>query len=233
MARFGSAWKDNGAGTICWRRIPVCAKLPLRTVGCTWKMTTRILDNRDSFTRNLEHWLVAQTGDLVEVISYDDVTPATFDFPGLLVISPGPGSPSDYPKYEWMRERTGGTLGICLGMQIMNHLGGGGTRPFAGCFHGRGEQMSAWGRRFSGARYHSLLCDPVSSEYAICGRGESGIPMVLEHRCRPWVGFQFHPESFLTQAGKELFDDALEAMARRGWSNALTLPPSLAARGAR
>jgi para-aminobenzoate synthetase component 2 len=172
---------------------------------------TLLLDNHDSFTWNLEH-LLAGLGARVEVRRYgagalDD--PRAWD---LLVVSPGPGRPEDYPEYRGLDAWEGPILGICLGMQVLNALDGGSTARLPGCVHGKADRIALWGREWTVGRYHSLWCDRIAADWEVLGRNPGGVPMAIGHRHRPRLGFQFHPESFLTPHGGELARLALDRL---------------------
>jgi para-aminobenzoate synthetase component 2 len=94
-------------------------------------------------------------------------------------------------------------LGICLGMQIMNNHFGGETRELAGCVHGKTDRILFDEKAFTVARYHSLYLHAVSPEFEVIARNGAGIPMAMRHRSRPLIGYQFHPESFLTEKPQE------------------------------
>ena len=195
-------------------------------------MNILLLDNRDSFTWNLEHLLTAVAaprGGRVQVAPYDTealARPGALRGRDLVVLSPGPGCPDDYPGYEALRAWDGPVLGVCLGMQILNALEGGTTAPLPGCVHGHADTAHVWGRHWTVARYHSLWCDHVAPAFEVVGTlgprapdvahgAAPPVPMALRHRRRPWLGFQFHPESFLTPHGDELVRLALDDLGLR------------------
>jgi para-aminobenzoate synthetase component 2 len=160
-----------------------------------------LIDNNDSFTYNLEHVLVAITGTTPRIAPYEALTRYELSEFQLVVVSPGPGRPSAYPDYRYLLEQTIPVLGICLGMQIINDYFGGETRPLPDCVHGRAV-----------GRYHSLYVRKVGAGLDVTCRNRDGIPMVLRHHSRPLLGYQFHPESFLTSAGEFLIEYALTTL---------------------
>lgn len=178
-------------------------------------MKILLIDNNDSFTNNLEHLLAREIeGAAVDVLPYTRLLQqergqtfcAEYD---LLVISPGPGCPADYPGYAKVLEAGVPVLGICLGMQIINEYCGGRTERLSGCFHGRSEKIPFNDREFAVARYHSLYCAEVGCGLSVISENSSGVPMAVAHRSLPLLGYQFHPESFLTEFPGEFIRYAL------------------------
>lgn len=183
-------------------------------------MRILLVDNRDSFTLNLEH-LLASTIGVPETVSYDAFQPGRiscgagrYGQPDLLVISPGPGHPSEYPKYRELFRSCPRlpVLGVCLGMQIINECLGGTTSRLQGCVHGRTDRFRLGERSVEVARYHSLFISSPGEGLDICASTEAGIPMILRHRELPLLGYQFHPESFLTRDGEEFIGYAIECL---------------------
>jgi para-aminobenzoate synthetase component 2 len=167
-------------------------------------MNILLIDNNDSFTNNLEHLLAHEIAQaLITVLPYTEVLGCedAFDYEGydLIIISPGPGSPVDYPGYENVIESGLPVLGICLGMQIINECFGGCTSRLDGCFHGRTERIPFNGRKIDVARYHSLYCRRLGQGLELISENSQLIPMAVAHTNRPLLGYQFHPESFLTE----------------------------------
>jgi anthranilate synthase/aminodeoxychorismate synthase-like glutamine amidotransferase len=171
-------------------------------------MNTLLIDNNDSFTWNLEHLLVG-AGATVEVLRYGAAAFDALAGRDLVVVSPGPGQPADYPGYEALVGWGGPVLGVCLGMQILNALEGGATGRLEGCVHGKADTTRLWGRDWTVGRYHSLWCTTVSEAFEVVGWTRD-LPMAIRHRRRPWLGLQFHPESFLTRHGGALAQLALD-----------------------
>lgn len=164
-------------------------------------MRILLIDNDDSFTRNLEHLLAEVAGAAPVVLPQarlGAVRPAEWD---LVVLSPGPGEPADYPGYGPLLDSGLPVLGICLGLQIINEHLGGATGRLPGCVHGRAEAIDFAGALRPVARYHSLYLSRVAGELEVLAASAGGAPMAARHRSRPLMGYQFHPESFLTPDG--------------------------------
>ncbi|MFV0421990.1 aminodeoxychorismate/anthranilate synthase component II [Oleidesulfovibrio sp.] len=132
----------------------------------------------------------------------------------LVVISPGPGSPDEYPHYAPLLQCGIPVLGICLGMQIINRHFGGNVQPLAGCVHGKPDTVTMQDvqRTITVGRYHSLHCTSVGNGLEVTGTNPQGIVMALRHTSVPMYGYQFHPESFLTDQGVWCIRHALRSM---------------------
>ena len=176
-------------------------------------MKTLLIDNNDSFTYNLEHLLVRVTGIVPRVLPYSQLADHHIDSHDLAVISPGPKTPRAYPVYDRLFASDIPILGVCLGMQIINEQFGGTTARLAGCYHGRADSIIFDGLPFQVARYHSLYADSVGEPLEVIAANAAGIPMAIRHRCRPILGYQFHPESFLTTSGEYFIEYALDFFA--------------------
>ena len=168
-----------------------------------------LIDNNDSFTRNLEHLLVAVTGSVPVIEPYARINRLDPDAFDLICISPGPGRPEDYPEYRCLFDAGRPILGICLGMQIMNIHFGGTVDTYPDCIHGRTTGIDMHGRRYDVARYHSLRITSVADCFETVASDDRSVPMAIVHKSAPMVGYQFHPESFLTERGEELVAHAL------------------------
>lgn len=187
-------------------------------------MKALLIDHDDSFTYNLRSWLSPAFS--VEVRSHRDLEASpTFTNYNLIVLSPGPKSPKGYPHVKRFIEKLKPeqkVFGVCLGMQIMNECFKGEVQPYTPPLHGKKSKLSVTQpdlKKFDGlnvARYHSLQClFPKNSGFKILALSENDkIPMWVEHQHKNWMGFQFHPESFLTEKS-ELFLEHLTDWCRR------------------
>lgn len=171
-----------------------------------------LIDNDDSFTYNLEHLLVACSRGEVLVAPYSQSPWGAVSEYDLVVISPGPGAPRDYPDYHRLFSQPCPVLGICLGMQIINEHFGGATDRLPGCVHGKTDVIEFADATFTVARYHSLYASVLAPELNVLAQNHQGAPMALRHQHRPILGFQFHPESFLTTKGDFFIRYALQTL---------------------
>ena len=134
--------------------------------------------------------------------------PSNYD---LIVISPGPGHPCEYTGYGQYIDSGVPVLGICMGLQIINQHFGGETARLAGCVHGKAENITftlntgkkkrTKPTKRTVARYHSLYLSRLGKNLRTFAENANGVPMAVQHISRPIAGYQFHPESFLTDDG--------------------------------
>ncbi len=198
-----------------------------------------MLDNYDSFTYNLVQYmgeLGAESGAVnhqIIVRRNDEITPAEIVAmrPDRILLSPGPCTPQEagvlIPLIEHLAQLPADqqipTLGVCLGHQAIGAAFGGQVIRAPQLMHGKTSTVEHDGQTiFAGlpqpmtcTRYHSLIVDEanVPAELEVSARvaGETTI-MALRHRTLPIEGVQFHPESVLTDHGKQLIGNFL----RRG-----------------
>jgi anthranilate synthase component II len=181
-----------------------------------------IVDNYDSFTYNLAH-LFQELGAQVTVLRNDDVdaNEAERMAPSHLVVSPGPGRPTDAGASLEIVQRLGRsvpTLGVCLGHQVIVEAFGGDVGSAKRLVHGKASAVAHDGRGlFAGlpspleaGRYHSLAATNVPNELEVCATTDDGEVMAVRHRELPIDGIQFHPESVLTPLGPEIGRNFLE-----------------------
>ncbi len=185
-------------------------------------MRVLVVDNYDSFTYNLVQ-LLGELGARPEVVRNDR---ATVDDllarrPDRVVVSPGPCTPNEAGvSLEVVRRAPEAgipVLGVCLGHQSLAQAFGGRVVRHAPV-HGKATEVEHDGRTvFAGlpprlrvGRYHSLVVEEstLPSELEVSARGADVI-MALRHRALPAEGVQFHPESVLTEAGRELLGNFL------------------------
>jgi anthranilate synthase/aminodeoxychorismate synthase-like glutamine amidotransferase len=184
-------------------------------------MRVLVLDNYDSFTYNLVQYL-GELGAEVETVRNDRASVEELLAGGYerCVVSPGPCTPDDagitLELVRRMPEAGVPTLGVCLGHQAMAQAFGGRV-TLNPPVHGKAATIEHDGRTiFRGldspltvGRYHSLVVDPaLPACLEESARGE-GLVMGLRHRELPAEGVQFHPESVLTEQGRELLANFL------------------------
>jgi anthranilate synthase component 2 len=187
-----------------------------------------LIDNYDSFTWNLVHYLGAQEIDgkrpEVEVIRNDKTTADAVIAakPDAIVLSPGPCTPNEAGICLELIEKASETIpmfGVCLGHQAMGQVFGGEVIRAPKPMHGKVSEISHSGRsvfrgingRFQATRYHSLTVDRASWPQAleITAETDDGVIMGLMHRSRPVHGVQFHPESIASEHGHRMIGNFL------------------------
>lgn len=186
-----------------------------------------LIDNYDSFSFNL----VQAIGELVDgreglkVVRNDALTVEQVMAlaPTHIVLSPGPGKPSDAGICEALIKKASGKiplLGVCLGHQAICEAFGGRVTYAPELMHGKQSmvQIKKESRIFQGlpeefavARYHSLAADPdqIPDELEVTAVDEKGVVMAVQHKTNPVYGVQFHPESIMTPPGKQMIENFL------------------------
>ena len=184
-------------------------------------MRVLVLDNYDSFTYNLVQYL-GELGAEIEVVRNDHATVDQLLVRGYdrMIVSPGPCTPDQAGiSLEAVRRFPLAkipTLGVCLGHQALVQAWGGSVvrhQPV----HGKTTKVQHDGRTiFRGlreplevGRYHSLVADPALPDQLERSASADGIVMAVRHRELPAEGVQFHPESVLTEQGRELLANFL------------------------
>ena len=182
-----------------------------------------IIDHQDSFTWNVVHQFAKFTK--VFCSNYYEINNKLLDKSDVIVFSPGPGSPKDYPISSKIYKKYKGKkkiIGICLGYQMILHNEGGKIIQQKKIYHGfqskikinNQSKIFKNNQQFKVGRYHSLkLMEPFkSNSIKITMRcSKTKIPMGLEDNKNKIYGFQFHPESFLTENGDTLIKKILSA----------------------
>ncbi|MEM0117135.1 MAG: aminodeoxychorismate/anthranilate synthase component II [Conexivisphaerales archaeon] len=190
-------------------------------------MRVLILDNHDSFVFNLAQY-IGMLGHEPKVVRSDQISVEEVEklSPSRIVISPGPGNPSDAKWFgcseRILREiaRSVPTLGVCLGHQGIISAYGGSLKRAPDLKHGKTSRVYHDGKSIykgienpiTACRYHSLVADPASipSSLKVTALSlEDGQVMGVRHRQYPIEGVQFHPESVLTKQGLKIIHNFL------------------------
>lgn len=175
-----------------------------------------MIDNKDSFTYNIVDYLENESGQNVHVIDVEQVNVDQLaqSQPSAIVISPGPGAPTDYPILYDVLERFEATtpiLGVCLGFQLLITYYGGDIVQAPYPVHGHVTTIQHDGsclfeglpQMFDVMRYHSLMArqDSIHAPLNVTAHNHEGIIMAIEHEHYPIYGMQYHPESILSEYG--------------------------------
>lgn len=183
-----------------------------------------LIDNYDSFTFNLVHYLGALGAEVSvwrnDAISVDEVMAGK---PDAIVLSPGPCTPNEAGIcLDLVRRASAATpiLGVCLGHQAIGQAYGAKIVRAPVPMHGKLSRISHNGRgvfrgvngAFQATRYHSLVVDRKTAppELEITAETEDGLIMGLSHRAAPVHGVQFHPESILSEHGRIVLRNFLD-----------------------
>lgn len=182
-----------------------------------------VIDNYDSFTYNLVHYLEDLNCDVTVVrnnkLTLDDVEP--FD---KIVLSPGPGIPDEAGLLKPIIERyapTKSILGVCLGQQAIGEVFGGSLINLDNVYHGVATKVTicvddeplfnGMEKEIEVGRYHSWVVNPdLPSVLEATSFDENGQVMSLRHREYDVRGVQYHPESVLTPNGKQILKNWVE-----------------------
>ena len=182
-----------------------------------------LIDNYDSFTWNLVQYL-GELGSTPEVVRNDEITveEVARRKPSAVVISPGPGRPSDAGISRGVIEKLSGEvpiLGVCLGHQCIGEVFGGKVVRADRLVHGKTSAVIHTGRGifldvdnpFQATRYHSLILarEGLPEKLQIMAWTPENEIMAVRHKDHETWGVQFHPESILTTCGKDLLRNFL------------------------
>jgi anthranilate synthase component 2 len=179
-----------------------------------------VIDNYDSFTYNLVHYLEALNCE-VTVLRNNEVTIEDTENYNKILLSPGPGIPSEagnlLPVLKACTHKS--ILGICLGQQAIAEVFGGSLINLKTVYHGVAATIkitaadetlfSGLGNKFSVGRYHSWSVSPITlpDVLEVTSTDESGNIMSIRHKELDIKGVQFHPESILTPNGKHILNN--------------------------
>lgn len=186
-----------------------------------------LIDNYDSFTYNLVHFL-GELGAEVEVVRNDRIAPedALAKGPEAIVLSPGPCDPDKAGICLELVEKAAGRvpiLGVCLGHQTIGQVYGGRVVRAPSLMHGKMSRIRHTGKGvfrglaadFEATRYHSLTVarEGLPETLEITAETDDGVIMGLAHTSHPVHGVQFHPESIASEEGHRLLRNFLDIAA--------------------
>ena len=186
-----------------------------------------LIDNYDSFSYNV-YQLIGSVEPDIKVVRNDEYTVEEIEAmkPEALILSPGPGKPSDAGICIKAIKYFAGKLpifGICLGHQAICEAFGGRVSYAKELMHGKkktiytvGESklFEGLGDSFQAARYHSLAAvrDKLPEVLRVTAEAEDGEIMAVEHTEYPIYGVQFHPESVMTLDGKKMVENFINVV---------------------
>ena len=190
---------------MCWRKIS--------------KMRILVFDNYDSFTYNLVHLVEKITHEKVTVCRNDQITLEEVDAYDKIILSPGPGIPTEAGLLIPLIKEyapTKSILGVCLGHQAIGEAFGAELENLANVYHGiatpinilnqNAPVLKGLGEKIEVGRYHSWIVSDLDwpDELEVTARDDNGYIMALQHKSYDVQGVQFHPESVLTPDGETI-----------------------------
>lgn len=181
-------------------------------------MKILVLDNFDSFTYNLVHYLEDITNNTPDVYRNDEITIDEIKEYNAIILSPGPGLPDEAGITKEVIKTYADKipmLGVCLGLQAIVEVFGGELENLKHVFHGVATEMTQLKEsiifkgipnKFEAARYHSWVASHINfpSELEVTAIDNYNQIMALQHVNLPIYAVQFHPESILTPCGKKI-----------------------------
>ena len=188
-------------------------------------MKILVLDNYDSFTYNLVHYVEEITGQKVDVFRNDQIALEEVAKYDKIILSPGPGIPDEAGILKPVIKTYGATksiLGVCLGCQAIAEVYGGSIRNMETVYHGIARPVNVLDyndyiykelpETFLAGRYHSWVVndEDLPEMLTVTSRDDSGLIMGIRHLAHDVRGVQFHPESILTEYGKEMMRNWIE-----------------------
>ena len=190
-------------------------------------MSVLFLENDDSFSWNVLDALPIERRDVrVHEVRRHGLSPELLSGMDAVVIGPGPMDPERAGLVSFVRllaARAVPTLGVCLGHQALGAAFGAKVVRLAPVHGKRSIIRFERARLFPGfegpltvMRYHSLALAALPAELRVVARTADGVPMAIEHAALPMAGVQFHPDSYATERGRELFAACFAALLPDG-----------------
>jgi len=198
-------------------------------------MNVLVIDNYDSFTYNLVHFLGELGAQLTvrrnDKITLDEIAKMA---PDAIVLSPGPCTPSEAGICLSLVERFKSEIpifGVCLGMQSIGQAFGGEIIGATSLMHGKVSEINHEGKGvfrgiadgFVATRYHSLAVrrETLPADLEITAQADDGLIMGLQHKRYPVHGVQFHPESIASENGHAILQNFLDIAREFNLSHAV------------
>ncbi len=187
-------------------------------------MKILVLDNYDSFTYNLVHYVEDITGNLPDIYRNDELSIEEVKKYDVLILSPGPGLPSEAGILNDVIRTYSGKIpifGVCLGLQAVVEVFGGELENLENVYHGVASNVNVTKsdcvlfenlpKKIEVARYHSWVASKNNfpKDLEITCEDENGKIMAIRHKTYKIEAVQFHPESILTPNGKQMIDNFL------------------------
>ena len=180
-----------------------------------------VIDNYDSFTYNLVHYMEDLDYD-VTVLRNDEFSMDFVEKFEKILISPGPGIPDEAGQTKELIKKfysKKSIMGVCLGHQAIGEVFGGKLKNLDSVFHGVATEIEIISedrlfngipKKFKVGRYHSWVVEKLNNNLEILAYDGDGNIMALRHKDHKVWGVQFHPESILTEYGKDILKNWLE-----------------------
>lgn len=184
-----------------------------------------VLDNYDSFTYNLVHYIESNPNYEVDVFRNDEIHIDAIDNYNTIILSPGPGLPEEAGVLKAVIERYAPTkkiLGVCLGMQAIGEVFGGTLENLSNVFHGVATPITITlasdllyknlPENIEVGRYHSWVIsnNNFPNKLIVTSKDDNNQIMSIKHQDYNVYGVQYHPESILTTHGKEIISNFLD-----------------------
>lgn len=189
-------------------------------------MRVLVIDNYDSFVHNLVHILENLEVSEITIVKNDEVSLSEVEKYDKILLSPGPGIPSEaglMPDVIKQFYKTKSILGVCLGHQALGEFFGFNLKQLSQPLHGISTEVTAicnsklfrdMPLKFKVGHYHSWIIEPTQfsdHEMEIIACDADGRVMAIQHKQLPIYGVQFHPESILTEYGKTIISNWLSS----------------------